>query len=74
MASLLPELRRLRRRVRTLEAEQAYYPPADEEASAGTPDFPTPPAERGPGFFSRFRPQSTGELPADEYDEDDEHN
>ncbi len=71
VASLLPELRRLRRRVRDLEAEQAYYPPADDQGSA---DVPTPPAERGPGFFSRFRPQSTGELPADEYDDDDEHN
>ncbi len=73
VASLLPEQRRLRRRVRDLEAEQeqAYYPPTDDEGAA--PDAPTPPAERGPGFFSRFRPQSTGELPTDEYD-DDEHN
>ncbi len=71
VTTLLPELRRLRRRVRDLEAEQAYYPPADDEG-ADAPD-PAPAAERGPGFFSRFRPQSTGELPADEYD-DDEHN
>lgn len=74
VASLLPELRRLRRRVRDLEAEQAYYPPANDEAPTDAPDYPTPPAERGPGFFSRFRPQSTDELPADEYDDDDEHN
>ena len=73
VASLLPEQRRLRRRVRDLEAEQAYYAsPSDERLSA--PDAPTPPAERGPGFFSQFRPQSTGELPADAYDDDDEHN
>jgi len=71
VTTLLPELRRLRRRVRDLEAEQAYYPPADDEGAADAPD-PTLPAERGPSFFSRFRPQSTGELPADEYD--DEHN
>lgn len=73
IADLLPELRRLRRRVRTLEAEQTYYPAApteDEDDTLGTPDDQTPPAERGPGFFSRFRPQSTGELPADHYDDD----
>ncbi|TDN40312.1 hypothetical protein E4631_11815 [Hymenobacter sp. UV11] len=74
VANLLPEQRRLRRRVRDLEAEQAYYPPANDEAPTDAPDYPTPPAERGPSFFSRFRPQSTGELPADEYDEDEEHN
>ena len=72
VASLLPELNRLRRRVRDLEAEQTYYaaPESDDVA-----DTPAPPAERGPGFFDRFRPQSTGELPADSYDDnDDEHN
>ena len=74
VASLLPELRRLRRRVRTLEAEQAYYAPApDAEANAPYPpdDTPTPPAAPGPGFFSQFRPQATGELPADQYDEEE---
>lgn len=73
VADLLPELRRLRRRVRALEAEQAYYPAApteDEEDAGATPDEQLPPAERGPGFFSRFRPQSTGELPSDQYDDD----
>ncbi len=72
-ANLLPELRRLRRRVRTLEAEQAYYPAApteDEDEAQGAPDDQGTPAERGPGFFSRFRPQSTGELPSDQYDDD----
>ncbi|MGI4762451.1 MAG: hypothetical protein ACRYF0_17200 [Janthinobacterium lividum] len=72
VASLLPELSHLRRRVRDLESEQAYYndaPGADAE-----PDQPAPPVARGPGFFSRFKPQSTGELPADNYDDnDDEH-
>lgn len=66
VASLLPELRRLRRRVRDLEAEQAYY--GDETTQA-----PAPPTERGPGFFSQFRAQATGELPADSYDDPDEH-
>ncbi|AMR25818.1 hypothetical protein A0257_01065 [Hymenobacter psoromatis] len=70
VASLLPEQRRLRRRVRDLEAEQAYYPPANDEGLSA-PDAPTPPVERGPGFFSQFRPQSTDELPADEYDDDE---
>jgi hypothetical protein len=72
VASLLPELHRLRRRVRDLEAEQAYYPgPDGEEDQLDTPSQPT---ERGPGFFSRFKPQSTGELPADNYDDEaDDH-
>jgi hypothetical protein len=72
VASLLPELQQLRARVRTLESEQAYY---DDAAGADPePEQPAPPAPRGPGFFSRFKPQSTGELPADSYDDnDDEH-
>jgi len=71
VASLLPELHRLRRRVRQLESEPAYY---DEAADAGAEpaDQPAPPAGRGPGFFSRFRPQATGELPADNYDDQDD--
>ena len=69
--SLLPELRRLRRRVRTLEAEQTYYSPTPDEAADPAAYPPTPPAEREPGFFSRLRPQSTGELPADEYDDEE---
>lgn len=72
IADLLPELRRLRRQVRTLEAEQTYYPAAaeGEDDILSTPDDSAPPAERSPGFFSRFRPQSTGELPSDNYDDD----
>jgi hypothetical protein len=71
VASLLPEQRRLRRRVRDLEAEQYYSASEGDEAA----DEPTAPAERGPGFFSHFRPQASGELPADSYDDqDDERN
>lgn len=69
VASLLPELHRLRRRVRDLEAEQAYYAAPDGDEAA---DEPAPPAERGPGFFSRFRPHPTGELPTDSYDDPDD--
>jgi hypothetical protein len=73
VASLLPELHRLRARVRTLEAEQGYYDaPADGDHPEAS-DEPDPPTAPGAGFFSRFRPQSTGELPADNYDDDD-HN
>jgi len=71
VASLLPELHRLRRRVRQLESEPAYY---DEAAETGAEpdDQPAPPAARGLGFFSRFRPQANGELPADNYDDQDD--
>ena len=62
--NLLPELRRLRARVRALEAEPAY----DAEEA---PDAAAPPAA-GPNFFSHFRPQPGGELPDDKY-EDDPH-
>jgi len=67
-ATLLPELRRLRARVRALEADQAYYaaPDDDQPAAPGEQPDPTP----QPGFFSRFRPQTTGELPADNYDDE----
>ena len=65
--SVLPELRRLRRRVRTLEAEaEAYYPEPDAPAAA-----PTPPAAPEAGFFDRFRTQTTGELPADQYEDEE---
>ena len=66
VASLLPELRRLRRRVRTLEAEAYYHPEADAPAAA-----PTPAAAPEAGFFDRFRAQTTGELPADQYEDED---
>jgi len=67
VASLLPELHRLRARLRTFEGEPGYE---DGEAEPG-PE-PLPPLARGASFFSRFRPQSTGELPADNYDDDDQ--
>ena len=67
-ASLRPELRRLQARVRTLESEQAYYEAASsEEEQAPEGSSASPPAS---GFFSRFRPQATGELPADNYDDE----
>ena len=69
---LMPELRRLRRRVRTLEAEQAYYPEptGPEEDTSTSPPAGQDPTEQDPSFFSRFRAQSTGELPSDNYDDD----
>jgi hypothetical protein len=67
-ATLLPELRRLRRRVRTLEAEQeAYYAAPDDEQPTPTEQSETTPR---PSFFSRFGPQTTGELPTDSYDDE----
>ena len=69
-ATLLPELRRLRARVRALEADQAYYntaPDPDDEGPAPD-DAPSQPGR--PGFFSRMRSQATGELPADSYDDE----
>ena len=67
VASLLPELHRLRARLRTLEGEPGY-----DDGEADTGPEPLPPLARGASFFSRFRPQSTGELPADNYDDDDQ--
>lgn len=67
-ATLLPELRRLRARVRTLEADQAYY--AAPNADEGPAPDDAPEAAQRPSFFSRFRPQATGELPADNYDDE----
>lgn len=63
-AGLLPELRRLRARLRALEAEQVDYgaPPEGE-----MPNADAPPAAPAPSFFSRFRPQATDELPDDKY-------
>lgn len=68
-ANLLPELRRLRARVRALEAEQAYDTAPD--ATDDAPDT-TAPAAADTNFFSHFRPQPTGKLPDDKY-EDDPH-
>lgn len=64
--NLLPELRRLRRRVRELEsADQEAYPPAEAETD--------PEAPQGPSFFSRLRGPATGELPADNYDDEPDY-
>lgn len=69
-ANLLPELRRLRARVRALERDQAYYAASGpDEEPADAPDE-TPPAPPGPSLFSRFRSHTTGELPADNYDDE----
>jgi hypothetical protein len=65
LLSVLPELNRLRRRVRDLEAadaSQESYPPTDAEDPEDEP--------RGPSFFSRLRGPATGELPADNYDDE----
>ena len=68
--NLLPELRRLRRRVRELESaggaeSDTYSGPHDTEAEA--------PETRGPSFFSRLRGPATGELPADNYDDEPDY-
>ncbi len=70
VASLLPELHRLRARVRTLEAEQAYYDAPAEGEPEGANE-PEPPTTQRAGFFSRFRQPSTNELPADNYEDED---
>lgn len=65
--NLLPEMRRLRRRVRELEsaADQGTYPPTETEAD--------PEAPQEPSFFSRLRGSATGELPADNYDDEPDY-
>jgi hypothetical protein len=69
LLSVLPELRRLRRRVRELEGTGA-------QASAyGETDLDAPdqePAEARPSFLSRLRGPASGELLADNYDDDDD--
>ncbi|NML64923.1 hypothetical protein HHL22_06860 [Hymenobacter sp. RP-2-7] len=75
VGSLLPELHRLRRQVRALEATPAtFYPETDASADYPAADYPAPdePAAPRPSLLSRLRPQRTTELPADEYDEDEE--
>ncbi len=64
VSNLLAETRRLRSRVRALEADLAYYssPPETDEPAATEP----PPAP-APGFFSRFRASASDELPNDKY-------
>ena len=65
--SLLPELNRLRRQVRALEATPAtFYPPE------GEPDADEPETPRRPSLLSRLRPQRTNELPDDQYEDDEE--
>jgi hypothetical protein len=72
VGTLLPELRRLRRQVRALEATPAtFYPGAETDPEADYP-APTEPAAPRPSLLSRLRPQRTTELPADQYDEDEE--
>ena len=77
VGSLLPELHRLRRQVRALEATPAtFYAERETDADAdySAPDYPAPdePAAPRPSLLSRLRPQRTTELPADQYDEDEE--
>jgi len=69
LLSVLPELRRLQRRVRELEAQstsQSAY--SEPEAD----DYAPEPAEPRPSLFSRLRGSTTGELPADSYDDDED--
>ena len=67
--SLLPELNRLRRQVRALEATPATFYQPEGEAE---PEVDEPAAPRRASFLSSLRPQRTNELPADEYDDEDE--
>ena len=69
LLSVLPELRRLQRRVRELEA-QAVSQPAYGEPD--TNDFEPEPTEPRPSLFSRLRGSTTGELPNDSYDDEDD--
>jgi len=69
LLSVLPELRRLRRRVRELEgagAQGSLYPETDLD----TPDQEPAPAR--PSFLSRLRGPGSGELLADNYDDEEE--
>jgi len=68
--NLLPELRRLRRRVRELESAGATGP----DTYAGPEETePEDPATPSPSFFSRLRGPATGELPADSYDDEPDY-
>ena len=65
--NLQPELRHLRRRVRELETTagpDTYAGPEDTEPEVSS----TP----GASFFSRLRGPASGELPADNYDDEPE--
>jgi len=63
-SNLLAETRRLRNRVRALEADVAYYSAAPETDESAANE---PPAAPAPGFFSRFRASASTELPDDKY-------
>ena len=69
--SLLPELKRLRRQVRALEATPATFYPAEGDAEPEA-DEPAAPTASRPSLFSRLRPQRTNELPADQYEDEEE--
>jgi hypothetical protein len=64
--NLLPEVRRLRRRVRELESGGNAGEP---EAYQGQDE--AEPEPHSPSLFSRLRGSATGELPADSYDDDE---
>jgi hypothetical protein len=64
--SLLPELRRLQRRVRELETAAA----ASAYAETDLDDPNQEPTEPRPSFLSRLRGPATGELPSDNYDDE----
>jgi len=67
LLSVLPELRRLQRRVRELEGVGA---PAYAEPDAEVSD--QEPAAARPSFLSRLRGPASGELLADNYDDDED--
>jgi hypothetical protein len=69
LLSVLPELRRLRRRVRELE-DTGNQGPAYTETDLDAPA--QEPAETRPSFLSRLRGPASGELLADNYDDDDD--
>lgn len=69
LLSVLPELSRLRRRVRELENTGAQ-PSAYAETDPDAPD--QAPAEARPSFLSRLRGPASGELLSDNYDDGDD--
>jgi hypothetical protein len=69
LLSVLPELRRLRRRVRELEGT------GNQATAYSETDFEAPdqePTEARPSFLSRLRGPAGGELLADNYDDEDD--
>jgi hypothetical protein len=63
--SVMPELNRLRRRVRELETADVAQEPYSATDAEEQEDEP-----RNPSFFSRLRGPATDELPADNYDDE----